>query len=279
MKNAVIIVATHKKYEMPESSVYLPVQVGAKINKPIPGYQRDDEGENISEKNPYFCELTGFYWGINNLKTRYIGLVHYRRHFTMSSKRLKTREEKLASVLSDKQLQKLMDKNYDLILPKKRNYVIETLYSHYDHTLHIQPLNMVRDILADECPEYIEEFDKIQKRRSAHMFNMVIGKRSILKQYSEWLFNILFKLEKEIEKEHISKKYDKFHSRFYGRISELLFDVWLYTNFPEAKTELENHYIKIKELKVIDIESTNWLKKGTSFLMAKFTGKKYDESF
>jgi hypothetical protein len=111
------------------------------------------------------------------------------------------------------------------------------------------------------------------------MFNMMIGKKSILNQYSEWLFNILFKLEKEIKKEHISKKYDKFHSRFYGRISELLFDVWLYTNFPETKEELENRYIKIKELKVIDMENTNWVKKGFSFLMAKFTGKKYGKSF
>lgn len=278
MKNAVIIVATHKKYDMPNDSVYLPVQVGAKINKPL-GYQRDDEGKNISDKNPYFCELTGFYWAINNLKYKYIGLTHYRRHFTTSAKRLKNREEKFENILSSKQLQKLIDKNYDLILPKKRHYVIETLYSHYNHTLHIQPLNMVRDILANECPEYIEEFDKIQKRRSAHMFNMVIGKSSILRQYSEWLFNILFKLEEEIEKENVGKKYDRFHMRFYGRISELLFDVWLYTNFPEAKTELENRYIKIKELRVIDIENTNWIKKGYSFLRAKFTGKKYDESF
>ncbi len=278
MKNAVIIVATHKKYEMPKDSVYLPVQVGARENKSI-GYQRDDDGENISIKNPYFCELTGFYWGIKNLDCKYIGLVHYRRHFTMSTKNLKSKEEKLENVLSGKQLQKLIDKKYDLILPKRRRYFIETLYSHYDHTLHIEPLNMVRDIIAEECPEYLAEFDRIQKRRGAHMFNMMIGRKSILKQYSEWLFNILFKLEDEIEKEHIGKKYDKFHSRFYGRISELLFDVWLYTNFPEAKEELESKYIKIKELKVIDIESTNWLKKGYSFLMAKFTGKKYDKSF
>lgn len=278
MKNAVIIVATHKKYDMPKSSIYLPVQVGAKINKPL-GYQKDDEGENISEKNPYFCELTGFYWGYKNLKTKYLGLVHYRRYFTTSTKRYKTREEKLKHVLSKKQLEKLIDEKYDLILPKKRNYVIETLYSHYKHTLHVKPLNMVRDILADECPEYIAEFDKIQSRRSAHMFNMMIGKKWLLDEYARWLFNILFKLEKEIEKEKVDKRYDRFHSRFYGRISELLFDVWLYTNFPEAKDNLESKSIKIKELKVVDIENTNWFKKGISFLMAKFTGKKYDESF
>ncbi|MBP5512326.1 DUF4422 domain-containing protein [Candidatus Saccharibacteria bacterium] len=278
MKDAVIIVATHKKYEMPKDPVYLPVLVGAKISKPS-DYQRDDEGDNISEKNPYFCELTGAYWAFKNVKSKYIGLVHYRRYFTTSSKRLKTKEERLASILSGKQLQKFMDKNYDLILPKKRNYVIETLYSHYDHTLHIRPLDMVRNIIEKDYPEYLKEFDRIQKRHSAHMFNMMIGKKRLIDEYHKWLFDILFKLEREVEKEDLNKRYTKFHQRFYGRISELLFDVWLYTNFPETKKELENRYIKIKELRVIDIEDTNWLKKGLSFLLAKFTGKKYDKSF
>ena len=49
-----IIIATHKPYEMPKDEVYLPVQVGS-VEKNSIGYQRDDEGENISELNPYFC--------------------------------------------------------------------------------------------------------------------------------------------------------------------------------------------------------------------------------
>ena len=35
----------------------------------------------------------------------------------------------------------------------------------------------------------------------------------------------------------------------------------------------------MKDVKVIDIENINWLKKGTSFLKAKFFGKKYEGSF
>ena len=34
-----------------------------------------------------------------------------------------------------------------------------------------------------------------------------------------------------------------------------------------------------KALLVIDMQNVNWWKKGTSFLMAKFTGKKYEKSF
>ena len=65
MKNIKIIVATHKKYKMPNDAMYLPVQVGAEGKETL-GYVRDNEGENISHKNPNYCELTGLYWAWKN---------------------------------------------------------------------------------------------------------------------------------------------------------------------------------------------------------------------
>ena len=50
-------------------------------------------------------------------------------------------------------------------------------------------------------------------------------------------------------------------------------------NFPEAKDNLENNYIRIKELRVVDVEGTKLFKKGFNFLLAKFFGKKYGKSF
>ena len=79
-KNVKIMIASHKRYRMPTDSMYLPVHVGAAGKENI-GYQRDDEGQNISELNPYFCELTGIYWAWKNLECGYLGLAHYRRHF------------------------------------------------------------------------------------------------------------------------------------------------------------------------------------------------------
>ena len=96
------------------------------------------------------------------------------------------------------------------------------------------------------------------------MFNMFIMKKEILNDYCDWLFDILFELEKRAD----SSKYDSFHARFYGRVSELLLDVWINTNG-----------YKYKEVKVISMEKVNWWKKGTSFLKAKFLGKKYEKSF
>ena len=57
--------------------------------------------------------------------------------------------------------------------------------------------------------------DKVMKRTSGHMFNMWIMKRDVLNSYCTWLFDILFELEKRID----VSKYDSFHARFFGRVS------------------------------------------------------------
>ena len=80
MKDIKIIVATHKPYEMPIDKMYMPIHVGAEGKDNI-GFQRDDCGINISDKNYSFCELTGLYWAWKNIEFDYLGLVHYRRHF------------------------------------------------------------------------------------------------------------------------------------------------------------------------------------------------------
>ena len=262
MKDIKIIVATHKKYQMPKDDVYIPLQVG-KEGKETLGYEEDNKGNNISAKNPYFCELTGLYWAWKNLKADYIGLAHYRRHFTIAKKIPKNENEKFKYILNKNDIEKILE-NANIILPKKRNYYIENLYSHYEHTMYIEPLDETRRIIEEKYPEYIEEFDKIHKRTSAHMFNMFIMKKDILDKYCEWLFDILFELEKRID----VTKYDAFHARFFGRVSELLLDVWINKN-----------NINYEEVKIMDMQNINWIKKGTSFLLAKFTGKKYGKSF
>lgn len=261
--NEKIIVAAHKKYQMPKDSIYIPVQVGAEGKDKICGYQPDNEGKNISLKNPYFCELTGLYWAWKNLNADYIGLSHYRRHFSNSKIMPKDEKEKFKIVLNEKEVEKILE-DTDVILPKKRNYFIENLYSHYEHTMHIEPLDETRKIIEEKYPEYLKEFDKLHKRRSAHMFNMFIMRKEILNDYCNWLFDILFELEKRID----VKQYDSFHARFFGRVSELLLDVWINKN-----------NISYKEVKVIDMENVNWIKKGSAFLRAKFAGKKYEKSF
>ena len=257
-----VIVATHKKYQMPTDEMYLPVHVGAEGKDSI-GYVPDNTGDNISNKNPYFCELTGLYWAWKNLRADYIGLVHYRRHFTISKSVPKEEKQKFDILLTKEQTESILD-NTDVVLPVKRNYYIENLYSHYEHTMYVEPLDITGEIIKEKYPHYSAEFDKLHHRTSAHMFNMMIMKKEVLDKYCEWLFDILFELEKRTD----ITKYDAFHARFFGRVSELLLDVWINTN-----------KIQFAEVKVVDMQNVNWIKKGMSFLSAKFGGKKYDKSF
>lgn len=266
MKDIKIIIATHKEYFMPSDNMYLPVHVG-KEGKADIGYQGDNEGENISIKNPYFCELTGLYWAWKNLPNDYLGLIHYRRFLTTKG-RFERRNQPLDSLyLTHKEASDLLAE-YDVIVPTKRNYYIETLYSHYANTLHAEHLDVTREIIIEKCGEYLESFDKVMKQRGGYMFNMFIMSKELTDSYCSWLFPILFELEKRLPVD----KYSAFHARFYGRVSELLFNVWL------AQYN-KNTPIKIKEIPFVYGEKINWPQKILSFLQAKFLGKKYEKSF
>ncbi len=249
-----VIIAAHKSYEMPADRLYLPLHVGAEGKDPI-GYTGDNTGTHISEKNPTFCELTGLYWAWKNLDADYIGLAHYRRHFGNGKKwkALLTADTARAILAT-----------HDGILPKKRHYIVENLYDHYAHTCHVEPLDITGDIITEKYPDYAPAFRALKTRCSAHMFNMMILKREHLDAYCSWLFDVLFELEKRVD----ASRYDAFHARFFGRVSELLLDVWLAVN--------PIHYA---ELPVVSTEPVNWWKKGSAFLAAKLFGKKYDKSF
>lgn len=262
MKNIKIIVATHKKYKMPEDDLYLPLHVGGEGKENI-GFVKDNTGDNISTKNPYFCELTGLYWAWKNLSSDYIGLVHYRRYFSNKSTLFQNEDKKFQRVLNREEVEKLLDKN-DIILTKPRNYYIENVYDHYKHTMYIEPLDIAGEIIQEKYPKYHKEFENLKKTSKLHAFNMFIMKKEYLDEYCKWLFDILFELEKRVD----FSKYDDFHARFFGRVSERLLDVWMKTN--------KYHY---SEVKVIDMQNVNWFKKGGSFLVAKFTGKRYKRSF
>ena len=150
--NIRLIIACHKPCEVPADPMYLPVHVGSAGKETMPGFTRDDEGDSISEKNPVFCELTGLYWAWKNLDCDALGLVHYRRYFTMK-RRLPGKEAALSDVLSGQEAEQLLEK-YQVIVPKKRHYYIETVWSHYCHTFDGSQFETARQIIAEGKGKY-----------------------------------------------------------------------------------------------------------------------------
>ena len=263
MKNIKILVATHKKYKMPrDTSVYLPIHVGCEGKEDL-GFQGDNSGENISTLNPYYCELTGLYWAWRNLDCDYLGLVHYRRYFTKITKRYNESINIDDVILNRYEIEELLE-NSEVIVPKRRKYYIETLYSHYDHTFDGTHLDLARKMIEMKNPEYLSSFDKVMKRRSGCMFNMFIMKKELADDYFSWLFPILDSMYESMDLSDLTD----FEARLFGRVSEILFNVWL-----------DKNDLKIKEVPFMYMEKVDLFKKGISFLMAKFFGKKYGQSF
>ncbi len=282
---AEIIVCTHKPYDMPADELYLPLQVGAALHEKIVDRTSlrltggtavgaflagDDTGDNISDKNDSYCELTGLYWAWKNLDHDVLGLVHYRRHFTMKGNAFIRRFGKLRSVLNRAELSDLLGR-YDILVPKKRWYYIETLYSHYAHTLDGSHLSLARSIIARTHPGDLPYVDRVYRRRWGYMFNMMIMRREDVTAYCTWLFDILGKMEKQMRKDGKMEAMSSFEKRLFGRVSEILFNVWVLKRQAQGA--------RIGEVKYLPMEDEPWLQKIPAFLAAKFFGKKYRGSF
>lgn len=250
-----VLVAAHKPYWMPSDKLYVPVQVNAaRAGGAIEGYRRDDEGDNISQKNPRYCELTALWWGWRNLDCEALGLVHYRRHFAGAGER---------GILTFDQAETLLAK-VPVVVPKARNYVIESVASHYAHTHDAAHLDALRAGVLAVSPERLEAYEKTMASKRVHMFNMLLMRREVLDPYCQWLFDVLAVVEEGIDFSGMIP----FEERCVGRLGEFLLDVWL-----------RSEGVPYAEVRMRELESVNWLRKGTSFLAAKFLGKRYRKSF
>lgn len=239
MSDIKILVATHKKYNMPESYIYVPIHVGRE-NKNDLGYIGDNTGDNISLKNSNFCELTAIYWAWKNLNVDYIGLNHYRRYFTNKDAfQIKFEKNKMNLILSEEEVKELVSK-YDLIVSKKQRLIIKNVKGKYIQQHYEKDLLKCEEILKEKYPEYADDFDKVMMSKSLSICNMFICSKKIMDDYAEWLFNILFELEKQTD----VTNYSVLQKRIYGFISERLFNVWI----------LHHNDLKIGYLPILSLE-------------------------
>ena len=249
MEKICIAVAAHKPYWMPTLPGYVPVQVGA-LGKDSLGWQRDDEGEHISQKNRTYCELTALYWLWKNVDADIYGLAHYRRYLAAGNPLRRQKEQ----LLTPEQIGRRMA-GTDILLPKKRHYWIETNQSQYIHAHHEADLAATQAALAALFPDMLPAWASVMRRRSGHRFNMFLMRKASFQAYCAWLFPVLATVEASLDISGYSAK----DQRVFGYLAERLLDVWLlYGGHAYGET------------RVVHLEPQRWGQKILVFLRRKF---------
>ena len=209
-----IYIATHKKFNYIEMKDYVPLQVGAQ-NKASLGYLEDSCGDSISDRNANYCELTGAYWIWKNTHDSIKGLVHYRRFFSYGFCYRPISIEKVDAILS----------KYDVILPFKSKFKTGNL-ANYKNCGFEKDLEVTRQVLQEKYPDYVSDFDELLNDSELCLWNMLISSSNLFDNYSSWLFDILFEVEKRVD----ITNYSDYQKRIFGFLSERLLNVYFRHN-------------------------------------------------
>ncbi len=260
-----IYIATHAQKPVLSNDLFVPIQVNAENNPPIDGVQvTDNTGDNISIKNPNYCELTALYWMWKNQTDEDIlGLFHYRRilntyqNFLIKPHRnvLVNSNSKIIKKLevnpkvSKKNIRKWLSNN-ELIAPyahhlkkrepdqKKINLTLKQDYYQHHIAYHF---DVMVEVLLQKYPDYKSSVQKwFYEDNTIIGTNMFIASRNWANPYCEWLFDILFEVEK-----HIDIPDDPYQKRVFGFMSERLMTLYLKHNRNKVKYLQE---LKIEEL-------------------------------
>ena len=208
-----IYTMTHKKFqEAEDKNLYIPLHVGRENSEDL-GYLGDNTGENISDKNSLFGELTGVYWIWKNDKdSNYVGVCHYRRFFIYLQKRKLLTEQQFEEVLGQ----------YDVIVSN----AVEaegTYAEEYQKSHNVEDLYAVGRAIKKLFPEDYPVFQEAIHQSKYYYGNLMVTGRELFSDYARWLFSIFEEAGKEID----VSSYDLYHKRVYGFLSEQLLLVWI----------------------------------------------------
>jgi hypothetical protein len=262
MNNFMIYVAFHRDGKIvSEDNLYQAIQVGKKNSRLELEMINDADGENISDKNNIFSELTGWYWIWKNAKHDFVGTSHYRRYFTNEQPSVVRNIGKLILILAGQknkrhgllqvtsqhrwknrilgmeQVKSLMQE-YDALVPVKKIFPY-TVYEQYKRRHKEEDIILTRKIIEEIQPEYLETFDKTFQSNKIYPFNMFVMPWNFFDEYMNWLFPILFELEKRSEIDFN----DSYQKRVCAFMAERLQTVWFNHNKMKVK-ELNILYFK-----------------------------------
>lgn len=252
------------------NTMLTPIQVGRTLTKQPLNMLGDDTGDNISSQNPAFCELTGIYWAWkNDLKSDYIGFMHYRRFLDFCSNIDRPNntvhgvmvdhfdEDFLDNFcLTENQIEEVLSKCDGVIakpfdLRTVGHKSVEEQYRNSPNH-HIKDFRLAEQIVSELYPSDKIYFKRMSKGTTLYPCNIFIFKRDLFLEYCEWIFPILEELHKRID----TTGYSLQSKRAVGFLSERLS-----TMFVLKKKALEPK-LQLRELRLVIINETASKPKG-----------------
>lgn len=283
-----IIVCSHKKDFTLQNDIYMPLHVGKACSSVDLGIQGDNTGDNISHKNPNYCELTGLYWAWKNLKgIDYIGLAHYRRYFDFTesvSSRVNiyttTAENIQKKLLNNRSGEQILG-NYDIILPRPW-YMSTSVSNMYIHSHIIEEYYILVRTILMLYPEYEESIERYWCKDNRWIcFNMFFTKYNIFNDYCNWLFSVLQEVEKRVRISDYA-----FQKRIFGFMSEIMLPLYCFHNDLKVKYMPvvmigNNHVVPSFTKKVVQDIKSNLLFTLNKPIKSNYdiTGKSFDSCF
>lgn len=214
MSRVKILVACHKPCKVYHDEVYTPIHVGRSISAygdEMADMIGDDTGEHISEKNPFYSELTAQYWGWKNLKdVDYIGLCHYRRYFQTQ--------------VTTENVDKLLGSQYDVML-------VRPIYARNSVATRLRMATCNEDVyifykcLVKMYPEYKQMIEDFLKDNKVVPYNMFLMRKSLFDDFAQWQFSVLEEMEKYVKLPGYSRC-----RRLYGYVSEVMLPIYCMKN-------------------------------------------------
>lgn len=279
-----ILVGYHKPAVLLKSDILVPIHVGRALamqsskdgEMSSEDYQwmldnmiGDDTGDNISDLNRELCESTAIYWAWKNYEKignpEFIGFMHYRRILDFADKSVDLPIHNFLAIpfVNYSGETSAFLKSVDIYKAIRASKYIIGQHHKINPVLHFEAVDYLNvndyytaiSILKDSCPQYSRYADTYNKEYKTYFCNLFILPKRDFFEYAEYLFKILFELNKKIDYTNYSMQ----QQRMPAYISEWLTGIFFtYLKSKHSILELPQIYVKNTELKpVIKVGSSD----------------------
>lgn len=251
--------ATHRPIDLAGTGIGI-LQVGD--HSETFGDHRDDQADNISDRNHRFSELTGFYYVWKNLPSDAVAFCHYRRYLIPASMSAWLADEAtqpysknsvggvsnyasghlvgqstLSQQLTHVDYQALLQEQLqtsDILLPKSNKLPVGGFLQQYGNAHPVQPFFECLALMAASDNKLARDAHRFfTQHPRAHWNNLFATHWHHFDDYCAFVFEILLALD-----DKLAPMDDAYQNRICAFLSERLFNFWI-VNRQLKVTELD----------------------------------------